>query len=276
MTDRVLLTVDFSNVLYRACAAYKLLTFDGTFTGGLYGFLAILAAGIDRTQATDIVLCMDSKPYRRSLAYPEYKLLRATTQDPELRELYKASEPMVLDMATRFGLPVWRVPGFEADDLPAHVLQTQGCRWARVVAMSNDSDLWQLFRHPNFRIYRDTTKAILDAKALDGLTPDEYVLMLALMGTHNEIEGLAGIGPKKARTIVTTPSKLRDAMAAHAGLIARNTALIRLPHPELRAVCPPLPRAAKGQFRYRDLYRWAAQYDITITPSMTNSLERVL
>lgn len=276
MTARVLLAVDFSNVLYRATAAYKLLSFEGTFTGGLYGFLAIVAAAIDRTQATDIVLCRDSKPYRRSAVYPDYKLLRGKTQDPEMRELYKASEPLVLELADRFGLPVWAAPGFEADDLVAHVVVRHRGRWARIVSLSNDSDIWQLFAYPQFRVYKDPKLPLLDGKVLDGLTPEQYVLTLALSGTHNEIQGLPDIGPKRSRAIVTTPAKLRDAMQQHGDLIARNTALIRLPHPELAAVCPPMPRATKGRFYFRDLYRWAAKYDITITPTMTNSLERVL
>ncbi len=278
MTRRTLLAVDFSNLVYKACAAHKELSYEGIFTGGLYGFLQSLASAVDRSLATDVVLCMDTKPYLRSRDYPDYKLLRGSKQDPELVELFKESQPLVLEMAEEVGLPVWSIPGFECDDLIAWLVHRYRHRFDRIVAQSSDSDLFQLFEYPEFRMYKSAQHQLVDAgvMATMGLTPYEFVRALSLSGTHNEIEGLTGIGPKKSADIVRSPAKWREYYAKHRAMVDRNIALITLPHPELASRHPVLPRADKGRFKVRNLYRWAAQFDLTITPPMSNALEQVL
>lgn len=281
MTERVLLAVDFSNQLYRATATHTELTHDGTFTGGLYGLLVGVASAIHHTRATDLVICRDTKPYRRSLLYPDYKAGREATRDPEVHALYRASEPLALECFDLLGVPVWAVPGFESDDLVAHAVRRYGWRFKHVVAMSNDADLWQLFDHPNFRIYRNAKQGLQGPELLltdyAGLTPAQYVLALALSGTHNEVPGLEGIGPKKSAAMVREPSAWRRAAVEHAALLARNTALIRLPHAELTQDGPVLlPTAARTGFPRRSWYRWAGRYDLNITPQMELAFEQVL
>lgn len=277
--DRVLLAVDFSNQLYKAAAAHGDLSSGAVFTGGLYGFMVSLAAAIYHTGATDVVLCRDSKPYLRSLIYPSYKLLRKGNQDPELRRLYEESQPLVLEFARVCGLPVWAVPGFEADDLAGFVVRRYGWRFRLVVSMSNDGDLLQLMDHPRFRIYKDSKRPLVDAKALPcisgkRLSTSQYVRALALSGTHNEVEGIEGIGAIKSAKAVLDPIQWRQLLAQHRELIERNIALITLPHADLRST--RLPLSTKGEFDLRALYRFADRFDIDITPRIAESLEQVL
>lgn len=280
MSRRVLLAVDLSNQIYRAAAAHSKLSSGETFTGGLYGFLVSVASAITRTGATDIVLCRDVKPYVRSDLYPDYKALRKTTQDPELRRLYQESAELVEELVARMGIPVLARPGFESDDLMGAITRRYGWRFDLIVAMSNDEDLFQLTDHPRFRIWRDAKRGLMGAEFLAkqfNLKPADYIKALALSGTHNEVEGIPGIGPVKSAAIVNDPIKWRRYLSSHGDLIARNLALIKLPHPDLeRNERVVLPSVERGSFSLRDLYRFAGVYEIDVTPMIANAFEQVL
>lgn len=272
--DRVL-SVDLSNALYRACAVTgPLYSRDGLYTGGLFGFLMMVATAAARVKANRLVVCLDQKPYLRSDVYPEYKALRASSKDPELVERVKASRDLVLDALPEIGGTALGIQGFEADDLVAGLLRQYGWRWEALISMSNDDDLYQLLDHPRFSIYKDAKKSVIhggpDWRSEHGLRADQMVDALALSGTHNEVAGIPGIGPAKSAKALLDPIKHRALLGAHGGIVARNKALIRLPHPELpRLRVPPRPTG----FNLRRLYRWAAKYDIEITPVMAAAFE---
>lgn len=277
-TPRVLLAVDLSNQIYRACHAHALLQDNGVFTGGFYGFLQSVSKAIDVSRATDIIICRDTKPYRRSLIYPAYKQLRKTTQDPRSRAMYDETEPQVLDFLDAFGIPCWALSGFESDDLIAACVIQQRFRMESVVAMSNDSDLYQLFGYPGFRIYKDAQHPLLrrqDTLDKSGLTPEEFILTSALSGTHNEVEGLAGVGPVTATKIVKDPAKLRQYWHEHRELMQRNVALISLPHPELPRMQIPL-LTMRGRFDARAMYRFCARFNIDVMPWWVEAFIQVL
>ena len=276
--SRVLLAVDLSYQVYRAAAAHRELTsVDGVFTGGLYGFLASFGKMVRETGATEVVACRDSKPYRRSEAYPAYKQLRKEGRDDELYQLYVASEGQVLDLLAAMGVPVWAEPGFESDDLIGALVRWHRSRYARICAASNDSDLYQLLDAPGFSVYRDSIATAVDRRRLEektGLTPEQHMLATALQGTHNDIEGIKGVGEITAAKIVKDPAMLRRYRASHGDLIERNLALIRLPHPELdRSVRPPRPKPPPNADRV--LYRYCARFDIDCTLQMANAFEQV-
>lgn len=264
--------------MYRAAASHPDLTRarDELFTGGLYGFLQTFALTVRETQATHVIICKDCKPYRRSLDYPDYKLLRKARQDDELLDLYKASEPLVLELLELMGVPVWGVPGFESDDLVARLVESDRCRFVRIYAASNDSDLYQLLHHQRFAVFKDRLATVVDEEQLEllhGLTPEEYMLASALRGTHNDIAGIPGIGEKKAAQAVKDPAKLRALRDSHGDIIDRNLALIRLPHPDFPSDAR-MPLRISGASS-RDLYRWLARFDIECTLSMVNAFEQL-
>ena len=278
MSGRILLAVDLSNLLYKSCHVHSGLTSGDVFTGGLYGFMLGVAVAIRKVQATDLVVCRDIKPYQRSLDYPAYKLIRKTAQDPEIKELYSASEPLVLEFIRGAGIPLWGVPGFESHDLIGYAVRHYGWRFARIVAMSSDEDLHMLLDHPHFAIYKGAKGEIITATpeghvTTNGVTAAEYRLALALSGTHNEVEGIAGIGDVKAAKIVKDPVKWRAYSGDHAEMIARNLSLITLPHAKLGRQTLPTRR---GCFTGRSLHRLVGHLDIDITPIMAESFEQVL
>lgn len=272
---KTLLAVDLSYQVYRATAAHPMLTSRRIFTGGLYGFFVTFAKIARETRATSVAFCQDVKPYRRSLIYPEYKQLRTKNRDEDLLRMYKQSMRLVLEVLEECGLQPWGIEGFESDDLIGHCVMKYRHRFSRLYAASNDSDLWQLLRYPNFHIYRKSLADVVTPASLNDafgqpITPDEHMLMTALTGTHNDIAGIDGVGTVTALKAIRDPSLMRKLRERHGELIDRNLALIKLPHPEFPRAAP-LP--VHGKFSPRTLIRALGRYDVDVTASMVSAFE---
>ena len=280
MTSRRLLTVDLSNQIYRACHAHNMLqSVSGKFTGGLFGFLQSVSKAIEVSGATDILVCRDMKPYLRSETYPQYKQLRKKTADPELRAMHDETAPLLDELFDSIGVPCWGIKGFECDDLIAASAIRLRHRFERVVAMTNDSDTFQLFDLPGFRVYKRAEVPLVDQaafyKAYGGITTEQFILSSALQGTHNDIEGIPGVGPVTALKIIKDPVLLRAKRAQFGELIDRNIALIRLPHPAMPSV--PVPFRDRGlRLNLNPLYGLCSRYDIKVVPAWVRALEQVL
>lgn len=272
---RVALAVDLSYQTYRATAAHPMLTHGRTFTGGLYGFLTTLAKQIRETKATDVVICRDVKPYLRSKVYPEYKQLRKANADDELLKAYTQSMSLVLEVIEEVGLPVMAYPGFESDDCIGWLVHRHRHRFKTIYAASNDSDLWQLFWCDHFKILRKDIGDVYDRQRLwkeHGVTPDEFALASALTGTHNDIAGIPRVGLTTALKALRDPGLMRQYRERHGELIARNQALIKLPHVEFPQAPLPSPPHC---FERRGLYKFCARFGIEVTKSMLESFEQV-
>lgn len=272
---KILLAVDFSNNIYKSAAANPNLSSEGRFTGGLYGFIVSMYKAIQDTEATEVVICCDHKPYKRSGDYPEYKALREHKKDQQLVENVAYSKKIILELLELLGWPVWSIPGFESDDLIGFTVQKYRHRFDQIVAASNDSDLHQLFKWNNFSIYRGKkgffTRDKFDAEW--GINPSLVPQLLALSGTHNEIEGISGIGLVNAKRIVCSPADMRKVREKYANIIDRNISLITLPHPEFPEESI-LPKQTK-RCSERQLIKFCAIYDINIPQSVSEELLKI-
>jgi len=274
---RILLCVDISYQSYRAAASHPMLTCGRTFTGGLYGFFMTFGKIVRETRATDVAFCLDSKPYKRSEIYPEYKQLRKQAADEELLKMHKQTMRLLQDTFSACGLQTWGISGFESDDLIGHAVLKYRHRFDRIYAASNDSDLFQLLDVPNFFIYTKDIASVWTADLVmktHGLTPQQYMLATALTGTHNDIAGISGVGLKTALKIIKDPAMLHSYKDKHGAMIDRNLKLIKLPHPELPASAS-LPAHATS-FNPRKLYNALGQYDIDVTTGMVQAFEQLL
>ena len=281
MIRPALLLVDLSYQSYRAAASHANLTAaDGTFTGGVYGFMMSVCKIIIDNRVDKVVVCEDVKPYVRSLEYPEYKNVRRKQMDvkaEEIRDKHIASLPLIKEMLDIAGIPVMGVKGYESDDCIGYVVRQHRGRYRRIIAASNDSDLFPMLKFPNFAICKKSDAS--DLYTLDslreefpGLEPDDLSMVSALMGTHNDIEGIKGVGPKTATKAVQTPGLLRQYREQWSDLIDRNLRLIRLPHPTFpRMAIPGRTRTYKS----RDLVKWCSMFDITTTRHMDEAFEQV-
>lgn len=274
---RVALAVDLSYQCYRATAAHQGLTSGRHFTGGLYGFFVSVAKAIRETQATDLIICQDMKPYVRSREYPEYKAGRSSKSDPELKSMHLHSMVLIREVLGDLGFPIWGLQGFESDDLIGHLVATRRSRFHRIYAMSNDSDLFQLLKFPNFSIYVKDIHTVWTSDRLKrelDLTPDQFMLATALQGTHNAVEGIPKVGEITSRKAARDPGLLRSLRDAHGPLIDRNLRLIKLPHPDLPRGLEVVG-ATKGPVNDRGVYRIFGKYDIDVTDSILKAIKQV-
>lgn len=274
--DRVLLLIDLSNAVYKACAVNPTLSSsDGEFTGGLYGFIAAMAKAIAATEATHVCICEDRKPYRRSQLYPEYKLIRVVTKDKALTTKVTTTVEQVRKLCAVTGWPIWAVDEFEADDLIAHATIHYRHRFKKIIAMSGDSDLYQLFNWKHFEMFKGK-QGVYNyedfLKEWRGLSPSKLVMALALTGTHNDVEGIDGVGPVTAIHAMNNPEHLDTLVKLHADMFARNMELIVLPHKDFpRAEQMPL----KGIYDERALQRFCSRYDIQLQRWQAENFERL-
>jgi len=275
MNNRVLLLVDCSNHVYKSAHVHAALTCEGRFTGGLYGVLHAVAKAILMTKATDLVICYDTKPYLRSLTYPDYKSIRVGTKDEEL--VARASETMgyLKQLNTLLGLPTWAVKGFECDDLIAHAAHKYRNRFKNIVAASHDSDLYQLFRYKNFLVWKGKN-GLYDRNDFENeyhIQPDKFVTLLSLTGTHNEVAGINKVGPVIATRAINSPSFMRQLRTTYADLIDRNYGLIQLPHPEFPSneILP----IKTTKFRDRDLINFCNGFDISTSQAMLDAFAQI-
>lgn len=284
MRGERILAVDLSNQVYKAVHGFRALSSGQVFTGGLYGFLRMVSRAALVTGANRIVVCADRKPYKRSMVYPEYKMLRRTAQDPDIVADAKMSQGLVSQALAALRIPVWEAPGYEADDLAGALVRKHHHRFDRIISMSGDSDLWQLLDVPNYAVFagakmgaRGKGKAPPDvihtpqsfSEDMGGMTAAQYVEYLALQGTHNDVAGIHGIGPAKARAAVLSGGASGPAHAlyeANRAVIERNKALIVLPMPEFPAHEFPLP--PREDLDIRALVRYCDQFEIDVTSDM--------
>jgi 5'-3' exonuclease len=180
-------------------------------------------------------------------------------------------------MATILGWPVWEHAGFESDDLIGHSLTQHRGRYESIVAMSNDSDLFQLFKYRQFSVYKGSaglyTREDFDEE-FEMLDPDTVPTFLALTGTHNEIEGIAGVGPKRARKIVEDTRLLRTVRSEHGDLIDRNIELITLPHGKFDKSIG-IPKLGVQSFQERNFIRFCAMYNISVVQSACDAFSSI-
>lgn len=272
---RVLLVVDFKNIIYRSTSTHASLFSGRTFTGGVYGFMVSVLRAVRDVGATSVVVATDAPPYLRKAQFAEYKGDRKR-KDPDDPMLMKAAQsmPIAKDLLDVIDVPFWSLDGFEYDDLCAWAAAQYAHRFDRVVAMTNDSDLYQLFDLPNFVVYKGSEKGLYgraEFVAEHGeLSRDQWVEVLSMTGTHNCVPGIEGVGPKTALKAIKDAVLMRKLLGAHEETIVRNRDLIRLPHP--RFPSDPGMRLRRHTVDLRDFMRFCNRYEIQVTQRMVEAL----
>ena len=179
--------------------------------------------------------------------------------------------PIVREIIGAFGIPIYQLEGYEADDLIATLVRQAEDRGIETTIVSGDLDLLQLVSDQTTLM---TTRggvqqtAFYDpAKVMEryGLRPEQMVDFKALKGdTTDNIPGIAGVGEKTAAKLVqdcgsldgiyshiaeVQPEKLR---AQGRGQPRRRIPLARPGHGPSRCAGRARPRAgAPGQLRPR-------------------------
>jgi DNA polymerase I len=184
-------------------------------------------------------------PTFRDALSAEYKATRSAMPDDLVRQL-----PYVRRLFEALRTPVLEVPGFEADDVLATVVdKALATPELEVVVVSGDKDLLQLVG-PRVRVLSvvgRTGEPVLydEAKVRErwGVEPGQIADVLALMGdTIDNIKGVRGVGEKTAvkligqfgsvdrlyENLTLVPGKLRETLATGRkdALLSRELALL--------------------------------------------------
>ena len=173
-------------------------------------------------------------PTFRDALYADYKATRASMPDDLARQI-----PYVRRLFEAIRTPVVEVPGYEADDVIATLVDRALAAGEDVVIVTGDKDMLQLVG-PRVRVLsvlgRTGERIVYDeAKVRErwGVEPAQIADVLALMGDAiDNIPGVRGIGEKTAVKLVNqfggverlyenlslVAGKLRETLAALAGL----------------------------------------------------------
>ena len=106
--------IDGNALIHRSWHALPpLTTKKGEMVNAVYGFTAVLLKALREFKPEFVALTLDRKEKTfRHEQYADYKATRVKAPD----ELY-AQIPRVKEIAVAFNIPIFELPGFEADDL---------------------------------------------------------------------------------------------------------------------------------------------------------------
>lgn len=261
---KTLLLIDFNNVMFQSIAVHSEFTHEDAFTGGVYGFLIQIAKLTSNFSPENIIVCLDHPPYHRKLRYPMYKEDRKKQKnpDPDFGVKLQTSKNQIKNLCAVLGIPIWSEEGQEADDLIAHAAINLHKDYDKIIVRSNDEDLKQMLIYDNFFFFRN--KAVYGKKDFlvehPECTPEMWLLVESLTGTHNGIPGLNRVGAKTAIKILNDKNKFNKVYAENGEMLDRNMELIELPCP-FAPVTSEIP-LKPFSFVERDLIRFLATLGI--------------
>ncbi len=206
MLDRepLLMLMDGHALIHRAWHAIRepLTTRDsGEDTRAIFGFMNIFLKTLDTHKPTHIAAAFDmpTPTFRREM-YPQYKEHRPATPE-ELKSQFQHVE----ELMNAFGVPVYKVPRFEADDILGSLCRQAEERQIETIVLTGDTDTLQLVS-PHVRVSLSRAvgrKTMYDVEAVreryGGLGPESVAEIKALQGDSSDnIPGIPGIGIKTA------------------------------------------------------------------------------
>lgn len=196
------LLVDTYSLFFRAHHALPPMnTASGRPTSALYGFSATLLAELREQQPRALAFAVDA-PFAtfRHQEYPGYKAQRERAPDPLVQQFAPLRQ-----LLAAFGVPVFEVRGFEADDVLATLAAELRQQGEPTNVLSGDRDLLQLAhgsvavtflgaRGQPARRYDET--AVIDRF---GVTAPQLPSWVALVGDRSDnLPGTPGVGPRTA------------------------------------------------------------------------------
>lgn len=265
-----ILIIDFSNTVIRSAAVHAQLDWNGVYTGGLYGVVGQLTSFIHRYHPGHILVCQDAPPYLRKKHYPQYKSNRKKLSENDFKEQLKAGFELSEEFFRLINVPVWKVPGLEADDLIAQYITLNHDQYEKIYVLSNDDDLNQLLHYKNLVLLRKNKEYNWESfnQEYPTLEPEDWILVTALSGTHNGITGLTRVGVKTAIKYLSNMEKLDQVLKEHGELIETNYTLIKLPFPKVLVTDMTPPEVQRPVMKETHIAAYLEQYGIRYTNHM--------
>ncbi len=223
---------------FRAISTQRNLTSSATGedTTGVYGFANVFLRALQEWNPAYCAIAFDtSAPTFRHQQFEDYKAQRPPSP-PELRPQFDR----VKQLMAAFGVPVFELDGWEADDVIGALTRQAEEAGVDSVILTGDRDTFQLI---SSRVRVDLASSIQDRKVYgeaelaerySGLTATQQPDFKALVGDSSDnIPGVPKVGEKRASALLNDYGRLEG--------IYEN----------LDAVKPPSVKAALGENRER-------------------------
>lgn len=206
-----LILIDGNSIINRAYYAMPYLTSNnGVCTGGIHGFLKMLAKLIREEQPTHLACAFDLKvPTFRHKKYADYKAGRRPMPEELAQQI-----PIIKELLKAMGIKYFELEGYEADDILGTI--SLRCQFPTLI-VSGDKDILQLASDKCTIIH--TKKGISEVIRYtpellkeEGIGDPSYITDLkGLMGDSSDnIKGVAGIGAKTAGNLIATYGNLEN------------------------------------------------------------------
>jgi DNA polymerase-1 len=212
-----LILIDTHSLVYRGFFAIPpLTTTKGELSNATFGFASILLKAIEELKPQHMAAALDlpGKTFRHE-ADVTYKATRKPMPD-ELRPQFER----VKELLEKFGVPMYSVPGYEADDVIGALSRQADAAGLEAVIVSGDLDPLQLVT-PNVKLFTtrmgfQNTVVYDEARIHEryGLRPSQMVDFKALKGdTTDNIPGVPGVGEKTAAKLIAENNDLEGVYA---------------------------------------------------------------
>lgn len=204
---QTLVLIDGNAILHRAYHALPPLTNrSGELVNAVYGFTTMLLKVIDDLKPDCLAVAFDvGKPTFRQMEYLGYQAKRPQMDEGLIGQIEKVHEVVKI-----FGIPIYAVEGFEADDVIGTIAK-KALPGREVIIVTGDRDIMQLVE-PRVKVYLPV-KGLSEAEMIDeakvkervGVKPSQIIDYKALAGDQSDnYPGVPGIGPKTAVELLTT------------------------------------------------------------------------
>jgi DNA polymerase I len=202
-----MIIIDGNSLINRAYYALQrpMITKNGLYTHGVYGFLNMLNKIMTDYQPDYIAVAFDRKaPTFRHLEYAEYKAGRKG-MPPELA----MQMPLLKEVLSAMKVKMLEIDGFEADDIIGTVVKRAEAEGLEPMIISGDKDELQLATEKTRVLI--TKKGISEFELYDeaamfdkyGFSPEQFIDFKGLMGDQSDnIPGVPGVGEKTALKLI--------------------------------------------------------------------------
>jgi DNA polymerase I len=241
-----LILIDAHSLIYRAFFALPpMSTTAGEVTNAVYGFTSMLAIVLAGRPEYAVAAFDMGGPTFRTEEYAEYKAGRRAMPDDLRPQIQRVKE--VLES---FSIPIYGIPGFEADDIVGTLARQGEEMGMAVTIVSGDLDCLQCVTDsvdalvPRRGITDTLTYGPAQVRQRYNLEPSQLIDYKALRGdTSDNIPGVPGVGEKTASQLIgefgsienllanldkLKPGRVRDALEANADRVRLGKRLVTI------------------------------------------------
>jgi DNA polymerase-1 len=230
------LLLDTFSLFFRAHYALPWMsTRAGEPTSALYGFSSLLLKLLREQPGAALAFALDAPQATfRHESFDAYKAGRAPTPSTLSAQFDRLGE-----LLAALAVPVFRCPGFEADDVLATLAQLARAEQEPALVVSGDRDMLQL-AHGSVRVHfvgrRGKDALLYDEAAVlarFGVTPAVLPSYVALTGDSSDnLPSVPGIGATTARKLLADRANCADLLAHLSTIKSPRTREALLAHRE--------------------------------------------